>query len=139
MSDTVDPIGAAPETRNVHFLVLLFGASAAPIFWIGQLCLGYAITAYVCYPGDHPVMLSATGPLFAALMAFDAIALVAALAGGAVSWRTWHNLSELRHPSQHPRGRDRFLAIWGLFSSLWFFLAILFNTIVSLTVPPCLG
>lgn len=139
MSDTVDPIGAAPETRNVHFLALLFGASAAPIFWIGQLCLGYAVTAFVCYPGDHPVMLSAAGPLFAALMTFDAIALVAALMGGAVSWRIWRRLGELRHRPQHPRGRDSFLTIWGLFSSLWFFFAILFNTIASLTVTPCVS
>jgi hypothetical protein len=32
----------------------------------------------------------------------------------------------------------RFLALWGIFSSLWFLCAIIFNTIGSLTVPPCL-
>jgi len=26
MSQIIDPIGAAPETRSVHFLTLLFGA-----------------------------------------------------------------------------------------------------------------
>jgi hypothetical protein len=36
-------------------------------------------------------------------------------------------------------GRAHFLAIWGLFSSLWFFGAILFNTIASFTVPPCIN
>lgn len=139
MSDTIDPVGAAPETRNIHFLVLLFGASAAPIFWTGQLFLGYAVSAQVCYPGDHPVMLSSAGPLFTALMLFDAVALLAAVAGGAVSWHSWQRLRALRRPSRHAGGRDRFLAIWGLFSSLWFFFAILFNTIASLAVTPCLS
>jgi hypothetical protein len=139
MSDTVDPVGAAPETRNVHFLILMFGACAAPIFWTGQLILGYAVSAQVCYPGDHPVMLSSAGPFFTVLIIFDAVALIAALMGGAVSWRIWQYLGALRHPTQHEEGRDRFLAIWGLFSSLWFFFAILFNTIASLTVPPCLS
>jgi len=139
MSDTVDPVGAAPETRTVHFLALLFGATAAPIFWVGQLCLGYVVTADACYPGDHPVSLFETGPLFAALMVFDAVALLAALVGGIVSWRAWQRLRGLPHSSHFEEGRDRFLAIWGLFSSLWFFFAILFNTIASIMVTPCLS
>jgi hypothetical protein len=31
----------------------------------------------------------------------------------------------------------RFLAIWGLMSSLWFFGAILFNTIATIVAPLC--
>jgi hypothetical protein len=139
MSDTVDPIGAAPETHSVHFLTLLFVTCTAPIFWIGQLLMGYVVSADACYPGDHPVRLSAAGPLFTALMIFDLVALLAAVAGGVVSWRVWQRLRALRHPLPHDEGRDRFLAIWGLFSSLWFFFAILFNTIASATVTPCLS
>ena len=139
MSQTIDPVGAAPETHSVHFLALLFGACAAPIFWTGQLLLGYIVSADACYPGDHPVMLPAAAPLFSALMAFDAIAILASIAGGVVSWRSWQRLRSLRRPLPHEEGRDRFLAIWGLFSSLWFFFAILFNTIASITVPPCLS
>lgn len=138
MSDTIDPVGAAPETRNAHFLILLLGASAAPIFWMGQLLLGYVVTAHACYPGDRPADLSSTGVLFTALIIFDAVALLAALAGGFVSWRNWMHLCKLGGPSPREQGRDRFLAIWGLFASLWFFFAILFNTIASLTVTPCL-
>jgi len=137
MSDTIDPVGAAPETQNVHFLILLFGACAAPIFWVGQLILSYVVSADACFPGDHPVLLSSTGFLFTALMAFDAVALLAAMTGAAVSWRIWTRLPP--HPSLYEKGRDRFLAIWGLFSSLWFFFAIVFNTIASLTVTPCLS
>jgi len=139
----VDPVGPAPETRSVRFLWLLFGVSAAPIFWLGQLMLSYGVTAYICYPGDHPVGLPETNPVLAVLLAFDAIALAACVAGVATSWRIWQR-SKDRHSEQQftvhlSEGRIRFLALWGLMSNLWFFAAILFNTIASVSVPPCVG
>jgi hypothetical protein len=140
MSEVVDKIGAAPETRSVKFLLLLFGASAAPVFWLGQLMLGYAVTAYACYPGDHPQPIAPAASLSAALTGFDIVAIVAAVAGGAVSLWCWRRIQ--RGPQtatfQISEGRVRFLALWGIFSSLWFFFAIVFNTIASVTVPPCL-
>jgi hypothetical protein len=126
----LDPTGPAPETREPRFLWLLFGCSAAPLVWLGQLMLGYAVTAHVCYPGDHPISPAMTGPLFAALIGFDVIALAACAAGALVSWRGWQRVRS---------GRNRFLALWGLMSSLWFFAAILFNVIASVMVPPCAG
>jgi hypothetical protein len=139
----LDPTGPAPETRSVRFLWLLFGASVAPLFWLGQLMLGYGVTAYICYPGDHPEPLIQTRPLFMALVAFDAVALAACAAGAVVSWRIWQrgkdSHSERQFTVHLGEGRIRFLALWGIMSSLWFFFAILFNTIASVTVPPCVG
>lgn len=128
---TLDPVGPAPETREPRFLSLLFGCSAAPLCWLGQVMLGYGATAYVCYPGDHPVSLVQSEPLFAALMVFDVIALAGCAAGALVSWRGWRRV--------RPGGRNHFLALWGLMSSLWFFAAVLFNVIASIAVPPCAG
>jgi hypothetical protein len=127
----LDPTGPAPAMREPRFLGLLFGCSAAPLFWLAQVILGYAVTAYLCYPGDHPVSLSATMPLFAALIALDIIALLACAAGALVSWRGWRRV--------RPAGRNRFLALWGLMSSLWFFVAVMFNVIASLIVPLCVA
>ena len=143
MSTTLDPVGPAPETRSVKFITLLFGASAAPLFWLGQLILGYGITAYICYPGDHP-LAGASGGLLSALLLFDAVALIACAAGGFVSWRGWLHATQMRAADNHHvlhtgEGRDRFLSMWGMLSSLWFFCAILFNAIASIMVPPCLG
>jgi hypothetical protein len=140
MSQVLDKIGPAPETHSVRFLLLLFGTSAAPIFWLGQLMLGYAVTAYACYPGDHPQPIASATSLSAALTGFDIVAIAAAAAGGAVSFWGWRRIQ--RKPGtaafQISEGRVRFLALWGIFSSLWFFFAIIFNTIASVTVPPCL-
>ena len=144
MSTTVDPVGAGPEARSEKFLTLLFGATAAPIFWTGQLILSYAVTAYVCYPGDHPHPLAPGATLFPVLLVFDAVALLACAAGGIISWRAWDRSAHAGRAAPHHilhtgEGRDRFLAMWGLMSSLWFFFAILFNAIASVTVPPCLS
>ena len=125
-----DPIGPAPEIRSPRFLWLLFGACAAPLAWLGQMMLGYGVTATVCYPGDHPVGLSSNGLLFAVLIAFDVIALALCAAGAWVSWSYWRRVLQ---------GRNRFLALWGLMSSLWFFAAILFNAIASVAVLPCIS
>src|SRR6185437_4889592 len=89
MSQAMDPVGAAPETHNVRFLTLLFGAIAAPIFWTGQLILGYVITAHACYPGDQPVQVRFGGALFSTMLAFDSVALTACAASGLVSLRCW--------------------------------------------------
>ena len=70
MNAALDRTGPAPETRSTHFLWLLFGASAAPIFWLGQTVLAYAVTAHACYPGRYPQAASAS-PLFAAVMLFN--------------------------------------------------------------------
>lgn len=124
----MDRIGAAPEARQPRFLWLMFGCTAAPTFWIVQVMLSYMVTAMACYPGDRP-LVSAPGSLFTMLAVFDAVALVASFAGGAVSLLAW-----LR---THGDNHARLLALWGLMSSLWFFFAILFNTIASVLAPLC--
>jgi hypothetical protein len=132
MSPALDSIGPAPETRSPRFLWLLFGCCAAPLCWLGQMMLAYGVSAYVCYPGDHPLGPSVGGGLYVPLIAFDGIALAGCAAGALVSWRIWARL----RPGE---GRNRFLALWGVMSSLWFFAAILFNVLVSVTVTPCLS
>lgn len=133
------------EVRHpVSFAALLFGAAAAPIFWTGQYLLGYIVTAHWCYPGDHPEAIAQASTLWDLMLAFDIVAILVALAGGITAWMSY---MKVRVPPRDEgdrrlaaaEGRARFLAIWGLFSSLWFLGAIAFNTIASMTVPPCLN
>jgi hypothetical protein len=140
MSEILDPVGPAPETRSLSFLVLLFGASAAPIFWLGQTMLSYALTAQACYPGDHPVRISFATNLGTVLILCDAMAFIAALAGAAASWWCWRHVRTVERGAINLRigaGRVRFLSLWGIFSNLCFLIGIAFNTIATLTVPPC--
>lgn len=136
MSETLDPAGPAPEARSASFWLLLAAVCAAPLFWLGQVMLAYGVTAYVCYPGDHPQSLQDSGPLFHVLMAFDVVALASCAFGAAISFAAWRRARSGHDPLRD--GRNHFLAVWGLMSSLWFLAAILANAIASVTVPPCL-
>jgi hypothetical protein len=108
----------------------MFGACAAPIFWLGQLMLGYGVSALVCYGSDHPTPIASDAALRVTLYIFDAVAIFAALAGGAVAFVCWRATPE--------HSRAHFMALWGIWSSVCFLLAILFETIASVTVPLCM-
>jgi hypothetical protein len=140
MTDTSHP---SPHRARVSFVALLFGMTAAPIFWLGQLILGYSISAVACYGSDHPTTVASGAALRSAFFAFDAIAIMAALAGGIVSYSCWHAVKEEKAGGQHHaidagEGRARFMALWGLFSSLCFLIGIVFATIGSIEAPLCL-
>jgi hypothetical protein len=126
--------GAAPVIHRTPglFAALMFGACAAPIFWLGQLMLGYWVSATACYGSDHPTTIASGTALRSALIAFDAVAIVVALAGGIIAFICWRRVGSLDD------GRSRFLAIWGMLSSLWFLGAIVFDAIASVTVPLCI-
>ena len=133
----------SPHRGRVSFWALMFGACAAPIFWLGQMMLGYGVSAIACYGSDHPTTIASGTALRTALAAFDAVAIVAALAGGIVSYSCWRAVRDEKEGGQRQAlevgdGRARFMALWGIMASLWFFSAIVFGTIASITVPLCI-
>jgi hypothetical protein len=140
MTDASHP---SPHRARVSFASLMFGMTAAPLFWLGQLILGYIVSAIACYGGDHPATIASGVALRSTLCAFDAIAIVAALAGGIVSLSCWHAVRQEkegghRHAIDAGEGRARFMALWGLLSSLCFLVGIVFATLASIEVPLCI-
>lgn len=129
------------ERPRASFYALMFGNTAAPIFWIGQLMLGYIFSSLACYGGDHPTMIASGGPLRTMLYVFDAIAIAAAIAGAIVSFVCWRAVrdpgTDTRFAAKVREGRMRFMAMWGMLSSVWFLGAIAFNTIGTALVRLC--
>lgn len=125
-----DATVSRPAPRRLNFWALMFGCCAAPIFWLGQLILAYWVSAQTCYGSDHPTTTDMPRAIFSLLVGFDLIAIVAALAGAIVSFMCWRIAGE-------GETRSRFMAIWGIFSSLCFLSAIAFETIASVSVPIC--
>ncbi|HEY1615534.1 MAG TPA: hypothetical protein VGF97_17780 [Rhizomicrobium sp.] len=121
---------ARPEPRRPNFWVLMFGSCAAPVFWLGQLMMAYWVSAETCYGGDHPTTAASPEILWTLLLAFDAVAVIAALAGTGVSLACWR-------AADAGETRSRFMSIWGIFSSLCFLAAIIFESIASISVPIC--
>ncbi len=120
-----------------RFWLGLFGASAAPLFWLGQLILAYWVTAIACYGSDHPTRSANTGALRSLLIGFDIVAIAACAAGAVAAYSVLRSARAGEGMPAQVAGRTRILGVWGLLSSLWFFGAILFNTIASLGVPLC--
>jgi hypothetical protein len=132
----------SPHRHRVSFAALMFGMIAAPVFWLGHLMLSYGVSAVACYGSDHPTTIASATALRSALIVFDTIAIIVAMAGGIVSYMSWRRVRTEKEGGQRQAlelgdGRARFMALWGIMSSLWFLGAILFSTIASVTVPLC--
>lgn len=132
-----DALHMPPIRAPRRFWMGLFGACAAPIFWLGQLILSYWVTAIACYGSDHPTTLIETGAMRSTLVIFDVVAIIACAAGVVLSYTVVRSVARDRTANSQVKGRIRFLGIWGLLSSLCFFIGIVFNTITSLGVPLC--
>lgn len=135
------PATAHREHQRPSFAALIFGATAAPIFWLGQEMLSYFVSSLECYGSNHPTTIASGGALRSTLYAFDAVALAVAVAGGIVAivcWRAVRNRgNDLPFSARVTLSRMRFMAMWGMMSSLWFVGAIVFNVIGSAMVRLC--
>jgi hypothetical protein len=131
----------APHRERVHIVVLLFGAFVGPIVWALHLFANGAIAGELCYPGPLP-RLTPLPSLRLLLGASGGIAIIIALIGAYVSYRSWRTTREEREGSHHNlmevgEGRTRFFAFAGIFTSLVFALVIFCDTFGVLMVPAC--
>jgi hypothetical protein len=131
----------APHRERVHLAVLIFGVFIAPAAWGLHLFLNSAVAGQVCYPGPVP-RLEHLPSLRLLLVSSGAIAMVIALIGAYVSYRSWRTTREEREGSHHHlmevgEGRTRFFAFAGMFTSLIFALVIFCDTVGVLLVPAC--
>jgi hypothetical protein len=142
MSETGTSTHPAPHRYRAEFWVLLFGAAAAPLVWMGHLWLSYGLSSRTCFPADMANAGVSGAGLRDALLVLDAGAIVVSLIALAVSYRSWRaTRTEARGHVEHAvevgEGRTRFLAIWGMISSLMFLVAVVFAAIASIMVPLC--
>jgi hypothetical protein len=137
-----DPARHASRRGRVSVTTLIVGASAAPILWLAQMLLSYGISADVCVGFTWATAVFTRTALHDTLFAFDAIAACGAIGGGLLSYRSWRLAGTTGGggppATADPEDATRFLAHWGMLSSLWFFAAIVFNTIASIMISPCL-
>jgi hypothetical protein len=133
----------APRRSRASVIVII-SASAAPALWLAQMLLSYGLSADVC--AGLPWAAVFAGPtLRNTLFAFDAIAGFGAIGGGLLSYRSWHltgtsGTARTAGPADNVNAAHdgiHFLAECGLLSSLWFLTAIVFNTIASIMIAPC--
>jgi hypothetical protein len=133
----------APRRGRVSVTLVVVAASTAPVLWLAQMLLSYGISADVCGDLQWATAVFTRTALRNTLFAFDAFAGCGAIGGGLLSYRSWKLAGDAGAASP-PAGAGpeedgtRFLARWGMLTSLWFFSAIVFNTIASIMIAPCL-
>ena len=145
MPNTNDAIGldighpAAPQRHRANPALLLFALLGAPAAWMTQLLFAFASTSYVCAGAMRGAIPAWLDPVIAGLnFAGLTIALAALTVALGLLRRTAH---EHRKRSgavlEAGEGRTRFLAVWGIFISLVFFVATLVNSFSLFLVPLC--
>jgi hypothetical protein len=132
----------APQRDRVSLFALCFGLAAAPLAWVAQTIIGYALSSYACFPGDSPRSM----PLFAGAeqiaVAMNLIAIVVAAVAASIACRSWQATRDeddgrASHLVEVGEGRTRFLALWGMLTSVGFLVAMIFASLAILLVPLC--
>jgi amino acid transporter len=136
----------APLRHQVSLAEATFGITGGPLAWFVQLCAGYALATWPCFPSDHRMLIPQSGyawsfPLMVALLIAG---VVVALAAFGVSWRTYARTRDEaggnhRHLIEVGAGRTRFLALWGMLLGAGFAVATSLTAIAFLLVPRCDG
>ncbi|HYE96119.1 MAG TPA: hypothetical protein VD962_07900 [Rubricoccaceae bacterium] len=123
-----------PEPTNTAYaspralLTQWAGAVGAPLVWLAQFEVNYALVPRACAAGSR---------LPFHLVFFLALVLIAGT--GLAAWRTWQVAGkELpENGPGGPLGRSRLLAVVGLASSALFFLLTLAQWLPAFSVDPC--
>jgi hypothetical protein len=125
----------APDRGRVSAWLLLFAFAGAALAWSLQIGANAAITGIACTGGGgerFPTTDWGSGLLVA--IGVNLAALVVALAALLAAWSTLRRTH--REEGAHSggvmdagEGRTRFIAVWGVWASVLFILAIAFNTI----------
>lgn len=134
----------APQRERVGLAALAFGLAAPPLAWAGQLVTNYAIASHVCFPGGQPLagLAVEAHPAWLVLLIVELLALAIAVSAGGVAYASWRSTrkeaeGETSHMFEKGEGRTRFLALWGLITSVGFVIAIGFSLIGLFVVPLC--
>jgi hypothetical protein len=117
-----------PDETNLGKRALWAGIIGAPMVWLTQFLICYALVPYVCHTRK-----------FFSLHLTIALALIIVAGAEVLCWREWKDSGE-RSPQSDDGGRigsARLAAVVGLLSSSLVFLLILAQGIATFMVDPC--
>ncbi len=136
----------APQRERVGAFASAFGLLGGPGAWFVQLCAGFAMSSWPCFPMDQrrSSPLDGYGWTHAAIDIICVAAVVTALAAAYTGWRLLQlTRAEMRGDHRHlmdtGTGRTRFLALWGLVGGTGFAVAAALTGIALFILPRCGG
>ncbi|MBV9841806.1 MAG: hypothetical protein JOY99_09810 [Sphingomonadaceae bacterium] len=137
------PAPKAEQLSTTKAWFMLAGGAGA---WFVQLCFGYGLLSWSCYPYDIRLATPLPGyggSLLATLIVSIACAIVALLSGY-VSRRSFEEVKD-EHGGSHEehlhtgQGRTRFIAHWGMILGFSFAATIVATFVAFALVPRCAG
>ena len=124
----------APSRDKVSGAALLTALFGAPVAWAIQLLANAAVSGAACVGPTGERVAEAPDVVYPVVIAVNLAAALAAAAAFVLALRSFRQTSSEAVDSHggvmdSGEGRVRLLAIWGIWTSVLFVLAILFNTV----------
>jgi hypothetical protein len=136
----------APHRDKVSGIESLFGLLGGPLAWFVQLCAGYIMASWPCFPLEQHRIVPQSGYTWTgeAIVVVSIAAIVVALAAFVVSRRTFNRTRDESRGGHQGllevgSGRTRFLALWGMVLGAGFAIATAMTTIAFFVLPRCAG
>lgn len=123
---------------------LSFALFGAPVAWSVSALISVSLAGHACYPTIMPLAVPVWSGLWPTLLSISLIATAITTLASLVALRDWRKAdreqpSSNQDPLEVSQGRNRFLAAWGLLTSVAFLITMVFSTVMLFLVPVCDG
>jgi hypothetical protein len=140
------PIMEEPHGAHATRFASAFGILGGPLAWFLQMCAGYALASWPCFPKNHRMV----APLpdydwtFPAMIIGLLVGVAIALAAFFVSWSLFRRARSTSGGShsieiENRTHRTRFLALWGMLLGAGFALTTIMTAVAFAVLPRCAG
>jgi hypothetical protein len=136
----------APRRHEASVPAIVFGLAAGPLAWFVQLCAGYTLASWPCFPLEQHRLVPQDGYAWTwgGIIAISVVAVIICVAAFLVSRRTFNRTRDegqggQQHLLEVGSGRTRFLALWGMVLGLGFAVATGMTAVAFFILPRCAG
>jgi len=146
MTLPTQPLREAPDPLRFEWASArhAFGLWGGPVAWFIQLCAGYGLASWPCFPNDHRLVAPRISWSMDLMDALLIVGVLIALAAAYVSSQTLVAArAEMRAVAgtgaSAAAGRKCFLALWGIVWGVGFAVATAFTAVAFIALPRCGG
>lgn len=136
----------APLRGQVSLLASAFGLLGGPLAWFIQICAGYTLASWPCFPQEQRNLTPMAGYVWTwtAIITVSIAAFIICVSAFLLSRQAYRRVRDESHGDhQHLMdvggGRTRFLALWGMIFSAAFGVATAMNALAYFLLPRCAG
>jgi hypothetical protein len=136
----------APQREHASAFASTFGLLGGPLAWFVQLCAGYGLASWSCFPKDQRGVTPVEGVSWSwpTMVVLWIAGVVIAIAAFLAAYRNFQQTrgegrGDHAHLVEVGTGRTRFIALWGMLLGAGFAAATVLDVIAFLVLPRCAG